>query len=110
MAQPGSGQLYSDAYNTSGWSTPLYQLMASGMTNSTARPAAPCSGYRREHSGLRIEGDCGYVAVPAFGMLQFDWQRRRVSMQIRAAETAAGGGGDSVQQELTISLDTCMPV
>jgi hypothetical protein len=81
--------------------------MASGMTNSTARPDAPCEGYRRESSGLRVEGDCGFVKLAAFGMLQFDWDRRRLSMQIRGAEAPHGG---SVLQQLTISLDTCQPV
>ena len=38
---------YTQAYNTTGWATPLYQVMASGLTNSTARPQAGCQGYRR---------------------------------------------------------------
>ena len=33
---------------------PVYQLMASGMTNSTAHPADPCEGtYREDLLGLR---------------------------------------------------------
>jgi len=40
-------------------------------------------------------------------MLEFDWGARQLSMQIRAAEEPGGG---SVQQQLTISLDTCQPV
>lgn len=140
------------------------QVMASGMSNSTVRPDAPCQGYRRwarwgsgracrgagragwvreheaaggqdapcragnlpacdsdpraallpallpacrETSGLRIEGECGFVKVPAFGMLVFDWDRRQLSMQIRGGEGADGG---RVLQQLTISLDTCQPV
>lgn len=107
VAKPGSGQPYSEAYGTANWVTPIYQVMASGMSNSTARPDAACEGYRRETSGLRIDGDCGFVKVPAFGMLEFDWERRRVSMQIRGGEGLTGG---KVQQQLTISLDTCLPV
>ena len=60
----------------------------------------------REVAGLRIEGDCGFVALPAFGMLEFDWEERLLSMQIRAAEGQSG----AVLQQLTISLDTCQPV
>ncbi|EFN59092.1 hypothetical protein CHLNCDRAFT_137864 [Chlorella variabilis] len=107
VASPGSGHPYSQAYDTANWVTPIYQVMASGMTNSTARPAAPCDGYRKEHSGLRVEGDCGFVKLAAFGMLDFDWAQRRLSMQIRGAEAPHGS---AVLQQLTISLDTCQPV
>ncbi len=62
---------------------------------------------RRETSGLRIEGECGFVKVPAFGMLVFDWDKRQLSMQIRGGEGATGG---KVLQQLTISLDTCQPI
>ena len=86
---------------------PLPQVMASGMTNSTARPVAPCQGSRKEWSGLRVEGDCGFVKLPSFGLLEFDWSRRRVSLQVRGAEAPQGG---KVLQQLTISLDTCQPV
>lgn len=81
--------------------------MASGMSNSTARPAAKCEGYRKEAAGLRVEGECGFVKLANFGMLEFDWPRRRLSMQIQAAENPGGG---RVLQQLTISLDTCQPV
>lgn len=65
---------------------------------------SPCN---REWAGLRIDGDCGFVKLPAFGMLEFDWQRRQLSMQIRGGEAPQGG---KVLQQLTISLDTCQPV
>ena len=79
------------------------QVMASGMTNSTAPPPLPC----RETSGLRTEGDCGFVKLASFGMLQFDWDNRTLTMQIRGAEAPHGG---AVLQQLTISLDTCQPL
>lgn len=40
-------------------------------------------------------------------MLEFDWQRRQLSMQIRGAEAPQGG---KVLQQLTISLETCLPI
>lgn len=72
-------------------------------------PAWPAAHLRccREHSGLRVEGDCGFVKLAAFGMLDFDWAQRRLSMQIRGAEAPHGS---AVLQQLTISLDTCQPV
>lgn len=40
-------------------------------------------------------------------MLEFDWQKRQLSMQIRKAEAPDAG---AVLQQLTISLATCQPV
>lgn len=61
----------------------------------------------RESSGLRIEGDCGFVKLPSWGMLAFDWEHSQLSMQIRKAEAPDAG---NVMQQLTIDLDTCQPV
>jgi hypothetical protein len=61
----------------------------------------------RETSGLRIEGECGFVSLAAFGMLEFDWPKRQLSMQICGSEAPHGG---TVLQQLTISLDTCQPI
>ena len=79
--------------------------MASGMTNSTARPLAPCAGWRRDGAGLRAHGECGYVGLPAFGMLEFDWAAGTVALQIRGAT-----GGGPVLQEVVVSIGTCARV
>ena len=68
--------------------------------------ALPCPPPR-ERAGLRTEGDCGFVKLASFGMLEFDWRARTLAMQIRKAEAPGAG---SVLQQLTISLDTCLPV
>jgi hypothetical protein len=83
----------------------IYQVLASGLTNSTAKPMAPCEGWRRDPAGLRPFGPCGYVKQPAFGSVEVDWEARRARLQVRGAV-----GGGPVLQELTISLDTCLPV
>ena len=105
MAQPGSGQLYSDAYGTAGFVTPIWQVMSSGMTNSTATPGAPCEGWRRDTAGLRMGGACNFVSLPAFGMLEFDWNEGTVALQLRGAL-----GGGAVLQEVRVSLATCQQV
>ena len=78
--------------------------MASGMTNSTARPLNPCTGWRKDVAGLRVHGECGYVALPAFGMIELDWEANTMALQIRGAK------GQGVLQEVIVSLDTCMQV
>ena len=48
----GAEQLYADAYWTEGLQHPLYQLMASGLTDSTARKVT-CNDWRKDIAGLR---------------------------------------------------------
>lgn len=54
-----------------------------------------------------MEGDCGFVKLASFGMLEFDWGARTLALQIRKAEAPDAG---AVLQQLTISLDSCLPV
>lgn len=93
---------------------PIYQLMASGLTASTAREhqGARCEGsYREDLAGLRPLGKCSYVARPAFGAIEVDWQQRWFELSVRDAEgggIAAGGEKDGgVRQRVRVSLDTC---
>lgn len=81
---------------------PLYQVMASGLTNSTARPHSKCEEWRVDHAGLRPGGRCAYVARAAFGAVTVDWEANRASLEIRAAEE-----GRWPVQRLNISLATC---
>ncbi|PNH11115.1 hypothetical protein TSOC_002087 [Tetrabaena socialis] len=91
----------------------VYQLMSSGMTDSTAHhDGAPCAGtYREDVVGLRPLGRCSYMAGPNFGMVEIDWEKRVAHLTVR---DAAGGGvaasSDGVQQHVAFSLDTCAPM
>jgi hypothetical protein len=53
----GAGQLYAEEYRSEGLQHPLYQLMASGLTDSTARKVT-CNDWRKDIAGLR----CASVA------------------------------------------------
>lgn len=86
--------------------------MASGMTFSTAaeHQALPCKGsFREDLVGLRPGGRCSYVAQPAFGMLEVDWEKRVVSLSVRnhtnGGEVAFGHDGS--RQLVQFDLDTC---
>lgn len=48
----GAAQPYAGVYRTAGLKHPIYQLMASGMTDSTARKAS-CGGWRKDGASLR---------------------------------------------------------
>ena len=50
-------------------------------------------------------GECAYVDVPNFGMVDIDWDTRVLSMQIRDA-----ADGVRVLQHYDINLDTCLPL
>ncbi len=50
-------------------------------------------------------GECAYVDVPNFGMIEIDWSSRVLSLQIRDA-----ADGVRVLQRYDINLDTCLPL
>ena len=56
----GATEAYAEAYRTTALKHPIYQLMASGMTDSTARKVS-CGGWRKDNAGLRSATifDCG---------------------------------------------------
>jgi alkaline phosphatase D len=90
---------------------PVYQLMSSGLTDSTAaqHTRQACEGsYREDLAGLRPLGKCSYVARPAFGGVEVNWRERWFELTVREAE---GGmvaiGEDGARQRLRVSLDTC---
>lgn len=51
----GAAQAYAGLYQTAGLKHPIYQLMASGLTDSTARKSS-CTGWRKDTAGLRCTG------------------------------------------------------
>ncbi len=77
--------------------------MASGMTNSTARPGRACSGWMRDDVGLRHGGPCAYVDQPSFGTVMVDWRSYELRLQLRLAVNG------SVAHERVVNLATCQP-
>ena len=68
MAYPGE-QPYATQYGTRGLPYPLYQVMASGLTNETGKNWT-CESYRRDPHGLRDHAECAFLRGPSFGTLQ----------------------------------------
>lgn len=63
-------------------------------------------------SGLRANGPCHAVFNPSFGMLEIDWDRRIVKLQIRdnLDGSKVADGYDELPMELSIDLETCQQV
>ncbi|KAG0578100.1 hypothetical protein M758_5G198700 [Ceratodon purpureus] len=103
ILQPGNRR-YSNDYGSTDLPRPLVQVMASGLTNNTAAPAA-CEGFRIDKVGLRPNGACDFVSGPAFGLIEVDWDilPPRARLQIR-------GDDGQVLLEQKLSLDSCVPV
>eukprot|EP00210_Caulerpa_lentillifera_P006441 g6153.t1 len=114
MLQSGSNHTYAQYYPTDNLKRPIYQLMASGLTESTARPPAPgreCDGWRRDEVGLRPLGPCSHVVRPAFGMVDIDWDSRVVNLEILLTENGERAEGvNGAPQIISFDLETCARV
>ncbi|GBF97189.1 hypothetical protein Rsub_10050 [Raphidocelis subcapitata] len=115
VIMPGSppGTNYSSQLQTARLAKPIWQVMASGMTSSTARSLGdPCEGtWLEDIVGLRPLGRCAYVPQPAFGGLEVDWARRRVQLSIRDAATGdVAIAMDGSRQAVAFDLDSCQRV
>lgn len=53
------------------------QVMASGMTTSTAKKGRECDGFIRDEPGLRTHPECDMVLDPNFGLIQVRFKYHR---------------------------------
>ncbi|CAG9466642.1 unnamed protein product [Pedinophyceae sp. YPF-701] len=125
ILRPGRDTKYAELLGTADLRRPIYQVMSSGMTTSTAGEHDPSECYgpdgEREASwmynsaGLRVrsrsvgvEGEwykeepCGIKYGMNFGTVEVEG--RRACLQIRDGDTGA------VWDQVCLSLDTCEPV
>ncbi|KAG2486941.1 hypothetical protein HYH03_014440 [Edaphochlamys debaryana] len=113
LITPGPGTPYAGTLQTGRLRKPIYQIMASGMTDSTAKhDGAPCAGsFREDLLGLRPLGRCSYMDGPNFGMVEVDWEAQVAHLTLRDASSGAVAVGlDGKEQHLALSLKTCLPV
>ena len=68
VLDPGPSTAYASLYHSAGNSKPVYQLMASGMSESTAKLVS-CESYRLDPLHLRTHPECDFVTGPSFGMV-----------------------------------------
>ncbi|KAI8466011.1 MAG: hypothetical protein J3K34DRAFT_435005 [Monoraphidium minutum] len=112
VINPGA-TMYSGMLQSEALAKPVWQIMSSGLTRSTARmEGTACEGTWLEDTvGLRPLGPCAYVPQPAFGMVEVDWPSRRVLLSIRDASSGdVAVGRDGSRQQVALSLDTCRQV
>eukprot|EP00200_Dunaliella_tertiolecta_P004176 CAMPEP_0202341118 /NCGR_PEP_ID=MMETSP1126-20121109/2261_1 /ASSEMBLY_ACC=CAM_ASM_000457 /TAXON_ID=3047 /ORGANISM="Dunaliella tertiolecta, Strain CCMP1320" /LENGTH=624 /DNA_ID=CAMNT_0048931911 /DNA_START=143 /DNA_END=2017 /DNA_ORIENTATION=- len=112
---PGPGKPYSSLLASDKLTRPIYQVMASALTNSTAMgPSALCKGdFEEDLVGLRQPpgGDCTFFAGPNFGMVEVDWESRRAKLQVRDGATGdIAIANDGLRLQIEISLDTCQKI
>ncbi|CAM6129940.1 unnamed protein product [Calypogeia fissa] len=100
VLQPGK-QFYSDAYASEDLPHPIFQIMASGLTEDTGQKGS-CEGYRVDKNGMRPDGECGFVSGPAFGMIEVDWDSPQPIAKLQVRDDQG-----IVRLESIMRLDTC---
>lgn len=100
----GGDRVYASYYNSSHLSKPIVQVMASGMSASTARNFS-CEDFRLDPMGLRTHPECSFVTGPNYGRLLMETEGdhlARVRMQI-----LSGLQPNLVLLETVIDAKTC---
>lgn len=83
---------------------PIWQIMSSGMTHSTAKHVMGCADpVTQDPDGLRVGGPCQLEHEPSFGMVEVDAARNRAHLQVIKAT-------GKLSFEVVIDLGTCQQV
>ncbi|CAB1097696.1 unnamed protein product [Ectocarpus sp. CCAP 1310/34] len=104
---PGGETPYWEWYSSEGNDFPVYQVMASGMTTSTAERNRSCDTFYLDDVGLRTHPECDLVQDPNFGLLQVGFEDgtegfSSLEMQIR-------DWNGTVRVSASLSPDMCNP-
>eukprot|EP01024_Parvocaulis_polyphysoides_P016453 TRINITY_DN17317_c0_g2_i2.p1 TRINITY_DN17317_c0_g2~~TRINITY_DN17317_c0_g2_i2.p1 ORF type:complete len:222 (-),score=14.79 TRINITY_DN17317_c0_g2_i2:282-947(-) len=114
MIDNSKEQKYADIYGTTNLKQPIHQLMASGMSNSTAHGWEEghelCQGWKKDEMGLRVFGECGLYEYPNFGMVEVDWENQIVKLSIRDSRGSVARDPSAQELVLSIDLKTCTTV
>eukprot|EP01025_Chloroclados_australasicus_P064335 TRINITY_DN8582_c0_g1_i8.p2 TRINITY_DN8582_c0_g1~~TRINITY_DN8582_c0_g1_i8.p2 ORF type:complete len:123 (-),score=7.53 TRINITY_DN8582_c0_g1_i8:485-853(-) len=103
----GGAQQYEQFYDTKNLKKPIYQLMSSGLSFSTANNKT-CDDWRIDELGLRVNGNCAMYGLSNFGAVEVDWDQRVVSLSIRTDKgDIANDINDNDQLRVQIDLDSC---
>ena len=98
---------------------PIWQVMASGMHETTADGLdrdcpnnETCCGWNHDVDGLRgPERSCNLYGSTNFGSADFDWSALTVKLQINRGDgKGAAKGVDGKDIQVTIGLDSCEAV
>lgn len=110
---PGAHHLYSDLLKTKTLQRPIWQVMSSGMSDSTASSKdEPCMGtFREDLLGLRPLGRCAFFSRPSFATIDVDVSSQSATLKIIDGSTGKPAvSEDGTKLEVTISLSTCLPI
>ncbi len=98
-------QRYADYYNSSSNSKTVFQVMASGMSSSTARNVS-CEDYRLDPMGLRTHPECSFVTGPNFGKLVMEYDEQGHLSTVRL-QILSGVQANEVLLETIIDPRSC---
>ncbi|CAN0212970.1 unnamed protein product [Pylaiella littoralis] len=104
---PGAETSYSEWYSSQDNAFPVYQVMASGMTTSTATVGRSCDTFYLDEAGLRTHPECDMVQDPNFGFLEASFEDgtegfASLEMQVR-------DWNGNIRVSTTLSPDMCNP-
>ncbi|CEL96472.1 unnamed protein product [Vitrella brassicaformis CCMP3155] len=117
VLRPDTKAPYAKNYSSTLMPYPLYQVMASGLTEDIVHDWRPLVDRAKadpsfrtvevpfEHNDpykLRAHGDKGYVAEPHFGTVHIHWGKRKMRLQLRQSSD----GEVAVQSEIHLSQCT----
>jgi len=107
VLRPGPS-LYSKAYASERNAYNIFQVMASGMTTSTAQKLECSHEFRVDPTGLRDHGECDFLDDPSFGVIdvQSDVEKiKNISMHIKD-----GSGVTHITSYLDVQSCNPMPI
>jgi alkaline phosphatase D len=110
---PGTDHPYSSILKTKTLRRPVWQVMSSGMTDSTASSVdEPCLGtYREDLVGLRPLGRCSFFSRPSFATIDVEVSSHTATMSIiDGLKGKVAVSQDGTRLSVTISLSTCLPI
>ncbi|CAM9775545.1 unnamed protein product [Ascophyllum nodosum] len=104
---PGADTPYAEWYSSHDFEFPIYQVMGSGMTTSTAMKGRSCEGFIHDDVGLRTPGECDIVLDPNFGFLQVNFEEG--SKGFSSLEMQVRDWNGIVRLSSTLTPDKCNP-
>lgn len=113
--EPDNGHLYGNdsVYGSSTNVKPVWQVMASGLTASTAHEPQPCDGYRRDPLHLRTHEECSFVTGANYGRILLEYDETTENAEISLIRLQILGGSHSEDIRLETVIDPrkdCLPL
>ena len=102
----GSDTPYAPFYGTANNSQTIYQVMASGMSESTGIYYS-CEDFRLDPMKLRTHPECDFVTGPNFGRIILDYDEKHRRLNKIVLQVLSGRQKEKVLLETIIDPETC---